>query len=66
MLFWEFEQAVYVYDKWFKFANVYVERPNFFGPFMAYGKSHRDSFFGYSLCCLVGLHYVASNHHDIY
>ena len=29
MLFWEFEQAVYVYDKWFKFANVYVERPNF-------------------------------------
>ena len=27
MLFWEFEQADYVYDKWFKFANVYVQRP---------------------------------------
>ena len=29
MLFWEFEQADYVYDKWFKFANVYVQRPKF-------------------------------------
>ena len=28
MLFWEFEQADYVYVKWFKFANVNVQRPN--------------------------------------
>ena len=26
MLFWEFEQADYVYDKWFEFANNYVQR----------------------------------------
>ena len=30
MLLWEFEQADYVYDKWFEVANVYVQRPNVF------------------------------------
>ena len=29
MLFWEFEQADYVYDKWFEFANNYVQRLKF-------------------------------------
>ena len=27
MLFWEFEQVDYFYDKWFEFASYYVQRP---------------------------------------
>ena len=29
MLFWEFEQADYFYEKWFEFASYYVQRPKF-------------------------------------
>ena len=28
MLFWEFEQVDYFYDKWFEFASYHVQRPN--------------------------------------